>query len=323
MIYLPTGRSNKDLSTFTPPSAARRPTLAALGWLCLSTGIISASLPPVVPAVMRDLGMTPPVAGVALGAWQAALALCSVPLGVLLPRIGPRRAVLAGALLAAGSAVLRALAPNPAVLIGAVALGGVAWPLVVGTAAALLTGYEGAGRRLAAGIMFSSINAGFAVMLAIGPLLERLPCGWRTALLLAASPMLAGVLPWLLVSRGLGFGQAARALSVRTVAREAVSLLGTMAVAAPLLVAIAGLSIGHGLAGWLPTLLRQEGASPSRAGEIAAAFMTLGIFTSFGISLAARPAHRSWWLCGVLMAVAAALLLLETGTIAGSAVALG
>jgi MFS family permease len=310
------------LRTFTPPSAARRPTLAALGWLCVSTGIIASSLPPVLPAVMRDLGMTPPVAGVALGTWQAALALCSVPLGVLLPRIGPRRAVLAGALLAAGSAVLRALAPNPAVLIAAVALGGVAWPLVVGTAAALLSGYEGAGRRLAAGVMFSSINAGFALMLAIGPLLERLPGGWRTALLLAAAPMLAGILPWLLVSRRLRFGRAVAAVPLRTVAGQAVSLLATIAVAAPLLVAITGLSIGHGLSSWLPTLLRQEGASPSLAGDIAAAFMTLGIFSSLGVSLAVRPAHRRWWLCGVLVAVAGALLLLETGSIAGTAVAL-
>src|SRR5207302_9033018 len=121
--------------------------------------------------------------------------------------------------------------------------------------------------RVAAGVVFSSLKADLAVMLAIGPRLERLPGGWRTALLLAAAPMLAGVLPWLLVSRGLGFGQAVRALPLRTVAREAVSLLGTMAVAAPLLVAIAGLSIGHGLAGWLPTLLRQEGATPNLAGE--------------------------------------------------------
>ena len=310
------------MGTSSPPSAPSRPSLAALGWLCLSTGIIASSLPPVLPAVMRDLGMTSPVAGVALGAWQAALAVCSVPLGVLLPRIGPGRAVLIGALLAAGSAVLRALAPNAAVLIAAVALGGVAWPLVVGTAAALLSGYEGAGRRLAAGVMFSSTNAGFALMLAIGPLLERLPGGWRTALLLASAPMLAGILPWLLVSRRLVFGQTAAALPLVTVTRQAVSLLATMAVAAPLLVAIAGLSIGHGLAGWLPTLLRQEGASPTQAGEIAAGFMTLGIFSSFAVSLAARPAHRRWWLCGVLVAVGAALLLLETGSSAGTGLAL-
>src|SRR5438270_8422387 len=132
MIYLPTSQSNQHLSIFTPPSAAHRPTLAALGWLCLSTGIIASSLPPVVPAVMRDLGMTPPVAGVALGAWQAALALCSVPLGVLLPRIGPRSAVLARALLGAGVAGRCPFGPKRAVLVGAAVLGRVVWAGVVG-----------------------------------------------------------------------------------------------------------------------------------------------------------------------------------------------
>src|SRR5438270_5128536 len=83
-------------------------TLAILSGLCFAMGLIVASLAPLVPSVIVDLRLTPVTAGIALGAWQATLAVSSVPLGLLLDRIGVRVGVTVGGLLAIASCILRA-----------------------------------------------------------------------------------------------------------------------------------------------------------------------------------------------------------------------
>ena len=296
------------------PSRGRWSILAGLAWMSAGTGFVAASLAPVVPALMRDLALSPTTTGVALGAWQAALGLSSVAVGALISRWGAARVVAVGAALTALSSLSRAAAVDGLTLVLAVALGGVAWSMVISGAASLLTtAFEGRARRLGAGITFGGLSAGFALMLAVGPHLAGLPGGWRTALAAGAVPMLAGLPAWLLLSRELRARPPAAA-RIRQVLGQSLDLLRRPSILSVLAATLAGISAGHALASWLPTVLGRQGLSASLAGLVAAGYMAIGILSSISVTVVARPHHRRWWITGGLAAVAASLLLLAVGS---------
>lgn len=295
-----------------PPGFRPWTTLAALSGLCFAMGFISASLAPFVPSVIVDLRLTPVTAGIALGAWQGTMAISSVPLGLLLDRIGVRVGVTVGGLLAVASCVLRAEAYDAPTLIAAVALAGLAWPLVVGATAKIIgTVYEGSGRRLGAGISLAAVNAGFGAMLALGhPVLGAWLGGWRPALALAGVPMAVAVVAWILFSGPLRMRGGPRASAVELV-RDVPLLLRNFGVLAVLVVALPGLASGHALGNWLPTVLGGDGYDPSTAGYAAAGYTAVGIISSLVIPVVASPESRRWWLVGVLASIALSLVLLQ------------
>lgn len=288
--------------------------VTGLAWLSAATGFVSASLPPVVPSLMHDLALTPTTAGVALGAWQAVLGISSVPVGVLIPRWGPARVVAAGALVSIVSSLLRAVAPDGVTLVVSVAVGGVGWSMVISGGATLITTvFEGQDRRVGAGILFGALSAGFAAMLALGPHIATLPGGWRSALASSAIPMIVGFPIWLAVTRDIRASVAESPPLRRLVARS-LGLLGKRAIVAIMFVTVAGISAGHALSNWLPTVLRQQGASASTAGLVAAGYMALGIASSLAITVMARPHQRRWWIAADLTAATASLLALPSGS---------
>jgi hypothetical protein len=80
-------------------------------WLLyLSFGLNIAALAPLVPVIESDLGMSHSAMGRVLGAWQFVFILSAIPCGILLDRLGPRWAMLGGALLMAVSAFWRSIA---------------------------------------------------------------------------------------------------------------------------------------------------------------------------------------------------------------------
>ena len=94
-------------------------------WLLyVSFGLNIAALAPLVPVIESDLGMSHSAMGRVLGAWQFVFILSAIPCGILLDRLGPRWAMLGGALLMAVSAFWRSIATDGISLLFAVAVFG-------------------------------------------------------------------------------------------------------------------------------------------------------------------------------------------------------
>lgn len=291
-------------------------------WLLYAVfGLVATSLAPLVPLIESDLNITHSQMGSILGAWQLTYIFAAVPCGLLLDRLGAHRALLAAALLIAGSAFARSIAADYWGLLFAVMLFGLGGPLVSSGAPKVVTGlFTGSDRGLAMGIYMTGMSLGGVVSLTLthSVLLPGLDGDWRMLLRLWAAVTVTAGAVWF----GLGL---IRDRPLEQLARPQTSAaaesgdrlkLGTLlrlpAVSIVLFMSVGVFVFNHGLNNWLPELLRSGGKSFTEAGYWAAIPTVVGILGSLLIPRLATPERRFdilLWLCAC---AAVASLLLHT-----------
>ncbi|MBM3941084.1 MAG: MFS transporter [SAR202 cluster bacterium] len=271
--------------------------MLTLVWLVYASfGFTTGSLAPLVEPVLDDLRMTSSQMGLVLGAWQLVYIASASPLGALVDRLGPRRAIGIGMLIGWLSLVLRGLSPNFPVLFLVVALFGVGGPVIsIGAPKVVSQWFSGNQRGVAAGVYATAPVTGnaFAFFTAAN-VVEPLFGGWRGISVFYGVIMAAILLAWWLLARDAPPGSEAAPTAkpgerVRSSFRE---LLGNHTVRVVLLLAFGTFLLNHGLNNWLPTLLRERGFSLGSAGTWVA---TATLVSTGGILLfpsLARRAHR-------------------------------
>ena len=275
----------------THSAAARWWLLAGLWLTYASFGFIAASIAPMVAPIEAELGMSHAAMGSIMGAWQLVYIFSAVPCGLLLDRIGGRRALLIGILLIAASGLGRALAVDYWTFLLAVMLFGLGGPIISSGApklvAALFTGPQ---RGMAMGIYMTGPAVGGVVCLGLTNswLLPALD-GWRQVMLLWAGVALVAAAIWWALGRFFPI-EPEEALSPP--ASTAVSSGGspqlalmaelwrTPAVRLVLLMGVGVFLFNHGLNGWLVEMLRVRGMEASAAGYWATVPTIVGIFGS-------------------------------------------
>ncbi|HET9016048.1 MAG TPA: MFS transporter, partial [Thermomicrobiaceae bacterium] len=94
--------------------------MLALAWLLyFAFGLVSASLAPLVGPIRTDLHLSYAEIGFVLGFWQLVYIGAAAPVGVLIDRLGTKRALLLGAFAVALSGFVRGLAVDFATLLAA------------------------------------------------------------------------------------------------------------------------------------------------------------------------------------------------------------
>ena len=99
-----------------------------LAYYCF--GLTIVTLAPLVTEISSDLNISYSQMGTILGAWQLIYIGSAIPLGILLDRIGIRRALMFAFAMIAISVVLRSTAENYTSLFLAVAIFGLGGPLI-------------------------------------------------------------------------------------------------------------------------------------------------------------------------------------------------
>lgn len=156
---------------------------------------------PVVPLVMRDLGVSPAAAGLLTTATFVACGGFSAPLGALTDRFGPKRVTAAAILVLVVSAIGFAFAPSYPLMLVTRVLAGVSLASVF-VAGGLYVNVHWSGPRqyfaqgLHGGSILLGVGAGVFLLPGLGEAL-----GWRVAILLSAAPALAVAVLWMLVAR--------------------------------------------------------------------------------------------------------------------------
>lgn len=306
------------------PSASTLPVQARL---IVAVGIASAlhvgKLPPALPLLAQELGLTLVQGGFLLSMIQLAGMAMGAVLGQLADRLGPRRVMMTGlALLALGSA-LGALVPAAHLLL---------WT----------RGIEGGGFLMtvlpAPGLLRRAVTQPAVLSRALGWWGAYMPIGAASGLLLA--PVLHAAVGWRLTWGLLAAVAALCALALRggvdpdgPLARDGrawaaawAGLRTTLAAPGPWLVATAFLMYsGQWLAvvGFLPTLYAEAGWSPTQAGlgsAVAAGInLTGNIAAGRLLARGVRPRTLLW--CGYgAMAVGALGTFLGEGALAYAAV---
>ncbi|MDK1473156.1 MFS transporter [Streptomyces sp. 549] len=259
------------------------------------------------PRLTVELGVTPVVLGLTTTLGFGTAAVLSPLSGRLVDRVGPRRALIALALVTAVALALIASAPGAGLLLGAVALGGLPQALAnPATNKAVIAAVPAARRGAVTGWKQSGVQLGaFAAGLPLAALAAVL--GWRGAVW-AASAAAVGVAVWAarLLPPDAVRPSAAR---VTLVPRGHVAWLAAFSV-----------FLGAGIAS-VNTYLslfgdRRLDLGPTAAAALVAVLGAAGVAGRVGWSKAARPG-RAEWLPAVLAAgaVGAALLLVASGRV--------
>lgn len=293
-------------------------------WLIYSCfGLTIAGLAPLVAPITRDLSLSHAEMGGVLGIWQLVYILAAVPCGALLDRIGPRRALFLGALVIAGSGLLRSLAGDFVMLCLAVGLFGIGGPIISSGAPKVVSQwFHGRDRGFAMGIYITGPAVGSIAAFALtnSVLMPLFNHDWRPVLQLWAGLSVLGGAVWLMLASH-GAARAAErveAAQPRPPQREVLrQLLRLPAVRLLLAMSVGIFMFNHGLNNWLPELLRADGMSATEAGYWATVPTAVGIAGSLLIPRLATPRRRLpiLGLLAVFAAVASLLLHAPAGPV--------
>ncbi len=288
-------------------------------WLVyFSFGLTTVSMAPLVPFIVRDLGMSHAEMGLVLGGWQLVYIATAAPCGAVIDRLGPRLGLLLSALFIAISAVLRANAIDFWTLLLAVGIFGIGGPMVsIGAPKLISLWFKGSERGLAMGIYVTGPAVGgvIAYSLTNSVLMPWLGQDWRSVLLLFAGVAFSCGLAWLALSAHPRARQIERELKAQPKERQLTvfaKLLAMPSVQVMLVMSVGIFFFNHGLNNWLPELLRQGGMSAAEAGIWAALPTAVGVAGALIIPRLATPERRLPILAGLFASAGLAALLLLT-----------
>jgi CP family cyanate transporter-like MFS transporter len=284
----------QGLSTQIEPIPGRWWKLAGVWALYMAFGLNMAGLAPLVPDIEADLGFSHASMGTVLGAWQFIYIFAAIPCGLVLDRVGTRRALFWGALLIGASGIARGFAQEYSHLLVAVALFGLGGPLIsAGAPKVVSENFTGSERGLAMGIYITGPGVGTMVSLLFSqPVLMPLLGGrWGLVLILWGFTALAAGLFWLLVGRGV-----ARPAGPITPNAPLWDEIGAVLSLAPvrliLLMSIGVFSINHAMSNWLVEVLHNFGAGLKEASLLAVVPAVVGIISALTLPRLATESRR-------------------------------
>jgi cyanate permease len=267
-----------------PPPGPPNWTQLALGWIVyFSFGMVSVSLVPIITPVREELGISYAEMGFVLGGWQLVYIGAAAPAGMLIDRIGPKKALAIGAAIVALSGLLRAFADGFVMLFAAVAIFGFGGPIISSGLPKLIADwFTGAERGTASGIYVTGSAAGGVLVLALtSGVVMPLAGSWRGALLFYAAVAGLIAIVWMVLGRDSPQSIAERGTPPGERSKGSYrNVILHPAVLAVIAVGFAGFLANHGLRNWLPQILEADGVPPTRAGLIGALPLVTGILGS-------------------------------------------
>lgn len=287
-----------------PPARPTAAVALAAAMQAVGGGLGWSLVPPLLPDLARDLGVTHAMGGVVWGAAPLGIALASPFGGAAVDRFGPRRVAAAAMVVGALACASRALCTGPWSLAASMLLFGAHVGFVAPSIPKALAGHVPAARfgRANGVALLSYTLATAATVLLARPVLAPLAGGWRGAMVLAGVAMLAVAALWAVAMRdrtppmphaGLGDTLAlGRLPALRRVAAMHFLLFG-----------------GYlALLGILPRALIEAGLPPARAGLAVASWLTVaGIANYAGPRLAERLGRKRPVLIGGAIVAGVAL----------------
>ena len=263
-------------------------------WFCyMALGLSMASLAPLVSEIEADLRFSHRAMGTVMGAWQFVYIFAAIPCGMLLDRIGARWGLAIGALIMGLSGIFRGFAGEYLELLAAVALFGLGGPLIsAGAPKVVRENFEGAHRGLAMGIYITGpgIGAVAALGLTHSVALPLLDGNWRALLQIWGWVCIASGVFWLLVARDDAPTPVANEGKIGL--SDLAEVVRIPAVGLILLMSVAVFAINHGMGNWLVEMLKDLGASPSKASALATIPVAVGVLSALTLPRIAVGSRR-------------------------------
>jgi len=267
----------EDISTKTTPTHSRyQIVMAALvlaGHLSVGLNVFAAS--PLLPLAIDDYDVNRATAGLLVALPLLVAAALGLPSGVLIARIGLRRAFIIG-WTAVALVSLSGWAPNFTSLVLLRSATGLGFAFILtATGPLLMQWFRPKEVTVMNALTTAALSLGIALSVATAaPLAELMD--WQMALTIYALPGIAGLLAWLVLGRVSG-GTPMTGAGISF--REVWDVLRNRTVVI-LLAADAGILVQYAaFTGWLPTFYNEDrGISLSQAGFITGMLPLVGVF---------------------------------------------
>ncbi|MDG1885695.1 MAG: MFS transporter [Alphaproteobacteria bacterium] len=292
--------------------------LAGVWLIYFSFGLTVAAMAPLVPAICSDLEISYGAMGAVLGAWPFVYILSALPCGMLLDRIGPRKALFVAAAIMALSGFLRSFSDTYLIMILAVAVFGLGGPLIsIGAPKLIAFLFEGKDRGLAMGIYITGPGVGAVVALSITNsfLFPIFDYSWRSVIGAYALFTISSGCIWLLLSSNqLGHlvESTMQAASTSPIGETFRNLASIRSVQIVLAMSVGIFFFNHGLNNWLPEIIRSKGLSFAEAGYWAAIPTTVSIMSALLIPRLATAERRMLVMGLLIVCAGGATILLHT-----------
>jgi MFS family permease len=226
-------------------------------------------VPPLMPTIAKELGITHAMGGVVWGAASLGIALASLAGGAAVDRFGPRRVAGGALVFGAAACAMRAWAVGPWSLAAAMLVFGAHIGFCAPAVPKALAGHVPPARLARAnGAALAGYTVGTAITVVVAPtVLAPLFGGWRGTMLFAAAAMLACAVVWTALARD------GRAVGAHATLRDVVGLAknaGLLRVAAMHFLLFGGYLAMLGL---LPRALVDGGMPPARVGLAIASWL--------------------------------------------------
>ena len=285
------------------PQQMRWWVLFGLWLLYVSFGLLAVSIAPMVGLIQEDLSLSHASMGSVMGAWQFVYIFSAIPCGVLLDKLGGRRALIIGILLVALSGLSRAAAVDYWTFLLAVMVFGLGGPIISSGAPKVVAElFSGSDRGLAMGIYMTGPGIGGVICLTLthAVLLPMFDMQWRGVMALWTGVALVCMLVWVVIGYIAQLDQVKPAdANLSTSENLFVSqwhqmseLLSQRSVQLVLCMSVGVFMFNHGLNNWLPEMLMAGGIQAVHAGFWAALPTVVGILGSLLIPRLATPQRR-------------------------------
>ncbi len=260
----------------TPPFNRSRFVMAGMvlaGHLSVGLNIFAVS--PLLPLAIDEYDISRAAAGLLVAAPLLVAAALGLPSGILIARIGLRRAFIIG-WAAVALVSLSGLAPNFITLLLLRSGTGLGFAFILtATGPLLMQWFRPNEVAVMNALTTAALSLGIAVSVATATPLAKV-MDWQMTLTVFALPGVAGMVAWLVFGRdSVGVPMTGKGISLREVG----SVLRNRSVAI-LLAADAGILVQYAaFTGWLPTFYNEErGISLSQAGFITGLLPLVGVF---------------------------------------------
>jgi cyanate permease len=293
------------------PSRSARYLLLALGSLgYLSLMFAWFSLPAFLPTLIEALGLSDAQAGLLAGAVPLVYIPVALWSGLLIDRVGARRAIGAGLLIVGTAHLARGFATDFPTMLAATLLlgvGGTGLTFGLPKLVSELFVPARAGSLSAVYVVGSYLGTAAAFGIArplLGPAL-----GWQTTFRYSGLAVIGVGLLWLLAAWAIESTPASQTES--SMLADLRTVLASREMKLLVVIGTMYLLLVHGLQGWLTTMLQRQGIAPTRAAQVTTLLVLAQIAGALLIpTLADRWRRRREALvaAGTLCAVAVALL---------------
>ncbi|SFR58058.1 Cyanate permease [Halogeometricum rufum] len=296
--------------------------LASAGYFCFTFSWFS--LAAFLVPVIEELGLSGTEAGVVTGAVQLSYIPLSLLSGLVIDRLGARRALGAGLFVVGVAHLIRGFATGFASVLAPTLLLGVGGTAVTFGLPKLVSDLFPAERAGTVSSVYTvGATLGSATVFAVArPLVGQFGAGWRQffrygGVLVVGFALLWVVASWALWGRVERFGadDGDQTFARASIASDLRSVFTHYGLLLLVVVGTMRLFISHGLSNWLATILETRGMTPALAGTLTSLFVLVRVLGIVGVpALSDRLSTRRLPIVGCGVAGTLGLLGLVVGT---------